>query len=82
MASALLAGEMNYLSIDEPDKPLRLRAKIRYQAAAAPALLTPLPDGRAEIRFDAPQRSITPGQAVVLYDDDLLLGGGTILSNC
>ena len=82
MASALLAGEMNYLSIAEPDKPLRLQAKIRYQAAAAPALLTPLPGGRAEIRFDAPQRSITPGQAVVLYDDNLMLGGGTILSGC
>ena len=44
----------------------------------APALLTPLADGTARVDFDAPQRSITPGQAVVFYDGDLVLGGGTI----
>lgn len=80
MASALVAEKINYLSILPPEEPRRITARIRYQAPDAPALLTPLPDGKARVDFDLPQRSITPGQAVVFYDGDLVLGGGTIVT--
>lgn len=80
MASALVAEKINYLSILPPEEPRRITARIRYQAPDAPALLTPLPDGKARMDFDLPQRSITPGQAVVFYDGDLVLGGGTIVT--
>ncbi len=77
-ASALLARDVGWLSIAPPDGPLRVTAKIRYRAADAPATVIPADGGRAEVRFDAPQRAITPGQAVVLYDGEVCLGGGWI----
>lgn len=55
--------------------PARIRARPRYRAPATPALLTPLPDNRAEIEFDAPQRALTPGQVCALYDGPRLVGG-------
>jgi tRNA-specific 2-thiouridylase len=54
-----------------------VQAKIRYKSVAAPATLR-VDGDRAEVRFDEPQRAITPGQAVVFYDDEVVLGGGTI----
>ena len=53
-------------------------AKIRYKASEASASVIPLDEGWAEIRFDEPQRAVTPGQAVVFYDGDRILGGGYI----
>ena len=53
--------------------------KIRYSAPEAPCTVLSLQDGRAAVEFDTPQKSVTPGQAAVFYDGDLLLGGGTIL---
>ena len=79
LADTLTAGPVNYVSIAPPAAPLRVQAKIRYQAPAAPATLTPLPGGMARVAFDAPQRSVTPGQSVVFYDGDKLLGGGCIV---
>ena len=76
----LLAGRMNWLSIPEPSGPIRVTARTRYRQTERPALATPLPGGRLRLVFDEPQRAITPGQAVVLYDGDLVLGGGTILA--
>ena len=52
--------------------------KIRYQAPPADALVTPLERGRALVRFDRPQKAVTPGQSAVFYDEDCLLGGGII----
>ena len=77
-ASSLVAGDVNWVPFDAPQGPLRASAKVRYQAQPAPAVLTPLPDGRVKAEFSRPQRSVTPGQAVVFYDGDLVLGGGTI----
>ena len=53
--------------------------RIRYRHAEAPALLTPVGDGRVQVRFDAAQRAVTPGQAAVFYAGDEVLGGGAIL---
>jgi tRNA-specific 2-thiouridylase len=52
--------------------------QIRYRHAPAAATITPLPGGRAEVRFDEPQRAITPGQAAVFYDGEVCRGGGWI----
>jgi len=70
--------EVNWLSIDPPAEALRATVKIRYRHVAAPATLEPLPGRRALVRFDEPQRAITPGQAAVFYDGDVCLGGGWI----
>ena len=53
-------------------------ARPRYSQTEAEAAVTPLPDGRMEVVFDRPQRAVTAGQAVVLYDGDQMLGGGVI----
>ncbi len=78
-SSALVAGEMNWISAAALAAPMRVRAKTRYRQREQDALVSPLPDGRVRVDFDTPQRAITPGQALVLYDGDLVVGGGTIL---
>ena len=74
----LIAENFNWSSMDAPIQPIQVLAKTRYQAKEAPATATVLPDGRVEIQFDAPQRALTLGQAVVLYDGDTVVGGGII----
>lgn len=74
----LTAHTVNWISGEAPSKPIRCTAKTRYSQTDAPAEAAPLPDGRLRVTFDEPQRAITPGQAVVLYDGDAVLGGGTI----
>ena len=74
----LVARDVNWLSIAPPGRALRADVKIRYRAAEAAATLLPLPDGRVEVTFDAPQRAVTPGQAAVFYQGDVCLGGGWI----
>ncbi len=77
--NALTAGDFNWISGETPNTQLRCRVKIRYRQPEQPATVTPLPGGRVSIVFDEPQRAITPGQAAVAYDGDLVLGGGVIL---
>ncbi len=72
--------DVNWVSIDPPDRPFRCRAKTRYRQTEQPCLVTPNPDGTVTLLFDAPVRAITPGQAAVLYDGELVLGGGVIVS--
>ena len=55
--------------------------KIRYSAKPADATIYPLKEDTVKVEFDNPQRAITPGQAVVFYDDDILVGGGTIVKS-
>ena len=58
--------------------PLRVQAKARYRQTAQPAVVEQVGEDRIRVTFDRPQRAITPGQAVVLYDGDMVVGGGTI----
>lgn len=75
---ALLAEEVTFISGMAPQPTVALQAKIRYRARPASCRLTPLRRDRALIEFDAPLRDITPGQAVVMYNEDVVIGGGTI----
>lgn len=75
----LTAGALNWIAFDQLTAPLRCAARTRYHQAETPCTVTPGEEGQAEVRFDAPVRAITPGQAVVFYDGDVVLGGGTIL---
>ena len=74
----LTAERFNWISMDRPAGPFRCTAKTRYSQVEAAATVAPLPDGTVEVTFDEPQRAITAGQAVVLYDDEVVIGGGTI----
>ena len=77
-ASSLLASHVNWISGQIPAAPVRCAAKTRYSQVETPCTAYPLPDGGLRVVFDLPQRAITAGQAVVLYDGDEVLGGGTI----
>jgi tRNA-specific 2-thiouridylase len=57
---------------------MEVTAKIRYNHPGTPATVTPLGQGRAKVELHVPQRAITPGQAAVFYQDDLVAGGGWI----
>lgn len=74
----LTAHSINLIAIDRITEPLRVRAKIRYQASPAPATVTRLSEDRMRVVFDTPQRAISKGQSVVLYDGDAVVGGGII----
>ncbi|MGD2105275.1 MAG: tRNA 2-thiouridine(34) synthase MnmA [Anaerolineae bacterium] len=73
-----LVEELHYVRGDIPCHPFRAEAQIRYRARPALVFVNPLSDYRAEVRFDASQRDITPGQFLVLYHGEVVLGGGII----
>ncbi|MGB9663027.1 MAG: tRNA 2-thiouridine(34) synthase MnmA [Moorellaceae bacterium] len=77
---SLIARDNNYILWGEPPAEAEVTVKIRYRAAEVPALLRPKENGRAEVIFQAPQRAVTPGQAVVYYSGDLVAGGGIIVA--
>ena len=68
----------NWIPFDEPQEALTGTVKIRYNHPGTTAVITPLPCSRARVKLHIPQRAITPGQAAVFYQDDLVLGGGWI----
>ena len=74
----LVAEDFNWISIDMPKSPIRVKAKTRYGQVEQWATAYANEDLTVAIRFDEPQRAITKGQAVVLYDGDVVVGGGTI----
>jgi tRNA-specific 2-thiouridylase len=76
--SELSASGVNWIAGAPPSAPVRAAAQIRHRHKEAPGLLTPDGDDRAAMRFDEPQLAVTPGQAVVFYDDDAVIGGGWI----
>ena len=71
--------DFNWISGEAPEQPIRCRAKTRYRQKEQPATAFPNPDGTVTVIFDEPVRAITPGQACVLYDGDVVLGGGEIV---
>ncbi|HWH71686.1 MAG TPA: tRNA 2-thiouridine(34) synthase MnmA, partial [Candidatus Sulfotelmatobacter sp.] len=73
-----VADRCNWIPFEVPPGPLEVTAKIRYNHPGTPATVTPLPGGRAQVKLHQAQRAITPGQAAVFYQDDLVLGGGWI----
>ena len=73
-----LGAENNFIAVEKLEEPLEIEAKIRYGAIPAPALITPRMDERVEVRFREPQRAVTPGQSVVYYQGDVVVGGGII----
>ncbi|NET56169.1 MAG: tRNA 2-thiouridine(34) synthase MnmA [Symploca sp. SIO2E6] len=69
---------MNWVSIPQPTHPIRTTVQVRYRSPAVAVNVIPLEDHRVKLVFDEPQFSITPGQAAVFYNEDILLGGGII----
>ncbi len=76
-SDSLFAENVNFLTVDRVTEPMEVEAKIRYAAKPAKAIITPHEKG-VFVKFHEPQRAITPGQSVVFYDGDLLVGGGEI----
>ena len=75
---SLIAAEVNFISIAALSAPLRVEVKTRYKQPPTPAIIAPLANGQVLVRFAQPQRAVTPGQAVVFYEEDMVVGGGTI----
>ena len=72
------ATGVNWIAFDAPDEAVRAEVRVRYRHTPAPARITPMANNRAHIKFDEPQRAITPGQATVFYRGDEVVGGGWI----
>ena len=68
---------LSFLSHSPPDKPMNLLGKARYRDPSVALLYRPISETKAEVLFDAPQRALTPGQVLALYDGERLIGGGT-----
>jgi len=75
----LIASELNWI-VEKPTRPIKSRVRIRYLHKEAEATIVPLDENRVHIKFQEPQMAISPGQAVVFYDDEVVMGGGTIES--
>jgi tRNA-specific 2-thiouridylase len=68
----------NWIARDLPNEDVNVTVKIRYSHPGTPATVTPHENHCARIRLHEPQRAVTPGQAAVIYDDDVVIGGGWI----
>ncbi|MBP5197518.1 MAG: tRNA 2-thiouridine(34) synthase MnmA [Lachnospiraceae bacterium] len=77
-SDTLFAEDINLISVEKITEPIRCTAKIRYKAKEAPCTVTQTLDDEIKVVFDEPQRGITTGQSVVLYDGDIVIGGGII----
>jgi tRNA-specific 2-thiouridylase len=73
-----IVSSLRLIALKTIEGPIRVRAKIRYKHREASALVTPLSPRRVSVEFERPQRAITPGQSVVFYRRDIVLGGGII----
>ena len=78
-SDSLTANNVNLISCDNLKTPMRVYAKVRYRQKEQPAIAWQTEDGLLHVKFDEPQRAITKGQAVVLYDGDTVVGGGEII---
>ena len=78
-ATTLLADSWNWFPFESLTEPIPVMAKARYRHNPQPATVYPMEDGMAKVVFDTPQRAMTPGQTVALYDGDTVVGGGIII---
>lgn len=78
LSDTLYADELNWISIESLNEPILCKAKTRYRMQEQPCAVYPESDGSVRVEFYEPQRAITPGQRVVFYDGDTVIGGGTI----
>ncbi|MBP5604478.1 MAG: tRNA 2-thiouridine(34) synthase MnmA [Ruminiclostridium sp.] len=78
MRRVLTAFDLNWIAFERPEKPFSCSAKIRYRMPEQPCTVYPCEDGKVRVEFDEPQRAVTPGQRVVFYDGDIVIGGGII----
>ena len=78
MNTTLIATDVNFISIEKLENPLKCKARTRYKQVEQPCTISQNHDGTVLVVFDNPQRAFTPGQAVVFYDNDIVIGGGTI----
>ena len=79
MRREAIVNDFNWIAGEAPASPIRCKAKLRYRQVEQPAVVTPRADGSVQILFDEPQRAVTPGQASVLYDGEVVLSGGTVV---
>ena len=77
--TGLIADRMTWVSSDAPAAPFESDVRIRYRGGDVPALVTPGPGATARVEFSEPQRAVAPGQSVVIYSGEELLGGGRIV---
>jgi tRNA-uridine 2-sulfurtransferase len=80
-STEFIARGVNWVGFEEPSEPVPANVKVRYRHEPAQATIYPLPDERARVVFDEPQRAITPGQATIFYNGDEVIGGGWIVRN-
>lgn len=75
----LTAADINLIACEKIERPLKVKAKIRYNQKEQDAIVEQISESQFHVEFDAEQRAVTKGQAVVLYDGDIVIGGGTII---
>jgi tRNA-specific 2-thiouridylase len=75
----MTVNRVNWIAFNDLTEPVRVQVKIRSRAEEAPATLTKNEDGTVLVTFDETQRAVTPGQAAVFYDGDIVVGGGWII---
>jgi len=80
LGDELIASDLNWIAITRPTQPVTTRAKIRYRHPEAEATVIPFDEKEVYVKFNEPQLAITPGQAIVFYDGNIVIGGGTIES--
>jgi len=79
LSNEFSAAGVNWIALDQPSEPVRAEVRVRYRHTAAAATINPLANRRTRVKFDEPQRAITPGQATVFYRGDEVVGGGWIV---
>ena len=80
MHKQCMVDDVHWISGSPPDKRFTCTAQVRYRHHAAVAEVEVLTDARVSLSFDEPQFAVTPGQAAVMYDGDVVLGGGWIMA--
>lgn len=79
LCCSLTACDLNWIAIEQLDAPLKCKAKTRYKQTEQACEIFPCGDGNVRVVFEKPQRAVTPGQRVVFYDGDVVIGGGVIM---